>query len=234
MNTNDSIIQRAGLGLRSFKTLSSIAALALALAGTAHAALGIVSYNLLSASPTTTALNASASAIGTGAGITTANYNVTVPSRLFLAGNAPDATAATAVSLGNYFSFTVTPSAGYALNLSSLSFNEAITPGGGLSGYDVRTSVDGFASDVQSAGGIASSSAVSVGMSGAGYQGLTSALTVRIYAFNSAATLPPSFSLAAFNSVILGGTVTSVPEPTTLALIGVGGMALLGLRRRRA
>ena len=98
------------------------------------------------------------------------------------------------------------------------------------------SSLDGFTSAIDDEQVLVQqpgNSGYSINLSGPTYQNLTAPLTFRIYDYN------PANSGGAgpddgFSNLLLTGTVTAVPEPTTLAILGIGGLALIGLRRRQA
>ncbi|HEY8965547.1 MAG TPA: hypothetical protein VIM58_03835 [Candidatus Methylacidiphilales bacterium] len=165
-------------------------------------------------------------------------------------GNGTDGLANTGVSAGNafnramaasevdavagndYYTFTITASAGQTLNLSTLTFNIA-TQGGTSSGSDatffVRTSLDNFSTTVGS-GEVSTPSTtlsaytpVTIDLSGAAYQNL-STITFEIFDYNTIGNVDPLTSRAIdrIQTVALTGAVVAaaVPEPSSTLLLG--------------
>jgi len=128
----------------------------------------------------------------------------------------------------HYVSFTVTPNAGFSLDVLALSFDERNLTAVGPTGFDVYTSVDGFTSSIL--GGALAQSATgftnhSVALSGP-YSAISGPFTVRISGFGGPASAPQGIWL--LDNIAL--TVTAVPEPPTLALLAI---CAVGLMRRR-
>jgi hypothetical protein len=162
---------------------------------------------------------------------------------------------ATAITNGNYLAFTLTPNAGYTMSLSSITFQAA-------SGSTSLTSNRAFFLVSEATGGtFSASSAVlrtdrtpvgggtmanqaatitntiptdySVDLSGiTRFQSISSSAiqTFRLYI-----QVPTTTQAVTFDDIIVNGTVTAIPEPSTFAAFA--GFATLGLafyRRRRA
>jgi hypothetical protein len=134
---------------------------------------------------------------------------------------------------GTHFtSFTLTPDPGFALNLLAFSFDESNLTNSGPVGFDIYTSVDAFGSSIL--GGALSPNAASftshsVALGSAPYLGLVSPVTIRISGFGG----PPVGSLQGawlLDNITLTVDVVPVPEPATIALVGLG---VVGLIRRR-
>jgi len=140
--------------------------------------------------------------------------------------------AANAVANDSYFQFSITPNVGYELDLSELAFQVATaSPGAPNNGYVVRSSVDGFSSDLQS-GPIPtdypSYTLVTVNLSGSGFQNLLTQTTFRIYTWLDTTEPNPA---AACDDIVLRGTVVSVPEPGTW-ILGASSLAMVVISRR--
>jgi hypothetical protein len=151
-------------------------------------------------------------------------------------------TEAAAVTNGSYFSFTVTPSGGYELDLTSLTFSTAYgTDGTTLTGsttatFFVRTSLDGFAANVGSSFVQNSENAASpltfnsrsVDLTGPLFQNIAAIAEVRIYVFDGSTS---QNRVPRVTNVVLNGEVPLIPEPSALAALSMLGGLLL---RRRA
>ena len=152
---------------------------------------------------------------------------IAAPTSEVVGSSNPVGTETLAYQGSDYFSFKVTPTTGFALNLTQLSFGTAFHSTGTftLSGsYFVRSSVDNYATTI--GGNIFDESHVNstdptfterlVDLSGAGYQNLTSEVTFRIYLYDNSNS---TTRWLAVDNVELEGTVTPVPEPSALAMI---------------
>jgi hypothetical protein len=198
-----------------------------------------------SAPPSTVGDDVAVTDMTTGGGITGALFRINVSSAAYhssnrsLFENAAHAgtTLQDAISRNAYWVFSAVADPGFVLNLDSLSF----AMGGGGSGtselqYHVLTSVDGFtaadAVDFGSVTGNAGTTAASwtikdVDLTASRFQGLSN-IEVRIYAVR-----PPGENLNQFirlDTVTLNGDV--IPEPASLALLGIGAAMMIGRRRR--
>jgi trimeric autotransporter adhesin len=150
------------------------------------------------------------------------------------------------IDLAKYFEVTLTPQAGYTLDLDSIAFTIQRS-GTGIRSYAVRSDVDGFAGNLPASINPANAN-LTVGAGnefqwvfdattsaqngslvtlGSGFDTLSSAVTFRFYGWNAEGD-GGTFSI---DNVNFSGAVVAVPEPTALAILGLGGMALL-LRRR--
>jgi len=129
----------------------------------------------------------------------------------------------------------VTPVNGYQISYVSLDFRFTIQNGGTL---EVFSSVDNFTSSIYSnnaigSGGVGTTDTIS--LSSLGTQ--TDPLEFRFYGSGSSNYAQRGIGLAfsANNSadLVLNGTTSLIPEPSTVALLGLGTCGLLLCRRRR-
>ena len=135
-----------------------------------------------------------------------------------------------------FFTFDVAADAGYQLDLSSLDFNVARGGGSTPRTYDIRTSLDGFATSLtgvvpvltqRPVQGGTGYTAVSVDLSAAQFQGLTSPLTFQFRFFT-----PGVSQNIDFDDITLNGEVAVIPEPSSLALLALAGGWLFRRRQR--
>jgi hypothetical protein len=143
--------------------------------------------------------------------------------------------AASAVTNNSFYQFEVTPNAGSTMNLTSLTFDGSTATNAPSNGYVVRSSADGYASDLQTAGFTTqypTFTNYSVSLTGSQFQNLTSAISFRVYTYRTLG----SGASAAYDNLKLTGTVATVPEPSTYALaaIATGTIGYLARRRRHA
>ncbi len=155
------------------------------------------------------------------------------------AGNAGDA-----VTLGSYFSFTVTPDAGYHLQLDRLEFDTAYyraagsTSGSAEAGFFVRSSLDGFGANIgdtmiQAYQNVETQPDViwsfrEVSLADAAFQNITDPVEFRIYVYDDSTDVNRTPRL---DNVVLHGLV--VPEPGAwLLLLSAAACGLLVRRRR--
>lgn len=95
---------------------------------------------------------------------------------------------ATTIDTNTYLEFTLTPNAGYTLNLSSIDFNIRRSTTGSPQGagprmWALRSSLDGFASDITARTLTTSPTTTSVSLGGA-YVNLPGAITFRVYGYD--------------------------------------------------
>ena len=111
---------------------------------------------------------------------------------VFTAKPASGATSeALAVTNSSYFSFSIAPAYGKRIRLDTLTFNAARINANTPTGYGVRSSLDNYATDIATANlGTARTTftAVSLDLSGALYQMITTPITFRIYIYGPAVT----------------------------------------------
>ncbi len=143
----------------------------------------------------------------------------------------------TAVTAQDYFSFTISPNSGFSLNLDTLTFDTSTSSIN--ANYFVRSSVDAFTSNLASFLHNEGTSFIprTANVSGASFDSLTLPTEFRFYIFDGSTSTTAN---ARLDSVTLTGTtsaVTAVPEPGTVTLMLLGGLAGAGgaaRKRKRA
>lgn len=210
------------------------------LAGPAAAQVQIVQYQFSRAGPggngisissltaTTVSPNVSASDVSFSGSV--AQQGAFGADLLAVVPNSTSTTAALAVANNSYFQFTVTPNAGQAMNLTSLTFNAVF---GDLppAGFVLRSSADGYATNIDSqlvtANDYQNPAFYTEDLTAAAYQNLTDPISFRVYSFG----LRPDRTAMFYDDLTLNGTFTPVPEPATLLAVAAVGLAVA--RRRR-
>ena len=132
-----------------------------------------------------------------------------------------------AISSNDYFEFSIAASAGYALtitNWNALFYRTATS----ASNWVLRSSADSFAANLD-AYTINNTTQNELD----GVLNLTgSSLTFRLYGWGATDSGGAARFVGASNELELYGTVSAIPEPTTIAFMGVGlGAAFLARRR---
>lgn len=145
--------------------------------------------------------NITVSGIGRGAGATGTSANNRYNANSW---NTPtlDSTA--------YFTFTLTPNPGYQIDFNSLT-GQWQSSSTGASSYHLSSSLDGFSSVIQS-GSIpttGSASAMSLDLSSASFNAVSSAIEFRLYAWNASSSTG-TFSINGFD---FDGSVSSAASP---------------------
>ena len=148
-----------------------------------------------------------------------------------------------AITNGTYYSFTITPAAGTALQLTSLTFNlggSANSQGNFIVSAFLRTSVDNFSANT----GTITSGSYSVPNDGnahfnstgtnidlSGLSSIAGTTTLEIYSYINTSNSGGVY--ARINNVMLNATTIPIPEPSTYAL-GLGAFTgLFAFSRRR-
>lgn len=157
-------------------------------------------------------------------------------------------TPAGSLGAGKYFEFSITPDAGTAVDLTSLTFNAAKGGSTGTRGFFVRSSADAYAGTLAALGaptalvandvgynlatGRPTYTAVTIDLSAPAFQNLTpgTPLTFRFFTFASTSGNSVDIDDLSINGTVVVGT----PDPSALLLpAAAAGPALLGRRRRR-
>ena len=126
----------------------------------------------------------------------------------------------------NYFTFTLTPSAGYSLSVTSVSFGSRSTTTGPTA-FSLRSSADSYAGSLLGGSLNNDSNWYSSGNQSVSLT-FSSATTFRLYASGASS----SGGTLRIDDFRINGTLSAVPEPSTYALI-FGATALAFAIRRR-
>ena len=166
--------------------------------------------------------NLTATGIGRGAGIAASSA-----SNRFSA-NGFDTAATLTLTNNDYYTFTLTPNAGYVLNLSGLSYTAQASAGTPI--LSIRSNTDAFATEIASQNLVSGANPLNtVSLAANQFQNLTSAFELRIYGYK-ANTATTTISI---NDFEFDGSVVAAPEPTSLLLLGVAATPLAVSRSRR-
>ncbi|GEM_PF-6273852 len=145
-----------------------------------------------------------------------------------------------ALTANDFYTFSISPVAGYSFSLSSLSFDYAnYGPGIGsfpAENFFVRTSADGFNANL--AGAVTAGATTNGTFANASIslsakpelQNVSGPLEIRIYIYDNTTTAGRG---ALLDNITLNGTFALVPEPSTYALTALGALMLCGVRRVR-
>lgn len=207
-----------------------------------HAAT-LAQYNFTggSTADSAAAANITASNVSTSGDVAISSFSATG----FIRSHVTSNTLAGAITDADYFEFAITVASGSTMNLSSLSFDHlgSTTTGTPLpyeSSLSLFSSIDGFtAANVLGTStetmttnvGAASTflATENVSLSAPSFQNLTGTTTFRIYGYDNQ---NDNNDILRLDNIILEGTVTSIPEPSSTALLGLGFSTML-LRRRK-
>lgn len=135
-------------------------------------------------------------------------------------------TAALAIANDCYQTYTITPDPGTALFLTSITWNGARGGASTPRGYDLRSSVDGYAATLGTANYATvrpTFAAVSIDLSGPAFQNVGTAITFRLYMF-----CPTAVSLDYDDLTINGDTAVNA-QPDQAAVVVAGKPLTLGL-----
>lgn len=142
-----------------------------------------------------------------------------------------EASLVDAIAANDYFSWYVEAGSGYGFAVTNIAFNMNRT-GTGASNIVIRSSVDGFSVDLftlnnfpATSGGGDSTFALSLAV--------TNSVEFRLYAW-SGGVGTTRFRQLSGGDLSVYGTIEAIPEPTTVALLGLSGVLLVrGFRRLR-
>ena len=197
--------------------------------------------------PTTENANVAAGGITVGSGITGAGRSggsESLFARASVTDGANQISLANAIPANDYFSFTVAPDAGYEMDLTSLTFDLGYTRIGSFESKQFRTylltDIDGFTTggllgydtvDVTVNGGSLQypNPTASISLGGAQFQDLTGTVEFRLYIADNTGG---NDYIHRIDNIGLNGTVSVIPEPATMGLLGIGGLVTMALRRR--
>lgn len=129
---------------------------------------------------------------------------------------------ATTVAADDYLEFTVTPNVGYTFDLTSITFDRAVSTSSNLTGpFFVRSSLN-YATTI---GAFASSVSTDYTRStitlSSAYLNLATATTFRIYLYDTGANANSATNVLRLDNVTLNGTLAAVPEPAAALLGGL-------------
>ena len=172
-----------------------------------------------------------------GPGVTAAsNGNRFGGSGWFDAGNTNPSTLAEAISGNSYIEFTITPTNGYSFSVTSFSFIWDFSSTGPKS-VALFSSIDSYSTSLGSVVDMTTSTSTVRAISISGITNQVTAVTFRLYGYSAtAAAGTGGFDTTSANTtpnVSLSGSVALVPEPSSLALLGIGGAFVLYRKRRR-
>jgi hypothetical protein len=146
-----------------------------------------------------------------------------------------------AKSVGDYISFTLTPAAGYALDISSVAFRVAQLTGNNTAarGFSLATSADSsdFSTDLAMDGQISGFRATTGGFEAfsidtsamSQYANITTSVEFRFYGWT-----PSNGQGIGFDKFTINGSLVPVvvPEPAPASLVAFGGLGIAWLNRR--
>ncbi|AFM04359.1 hypothetical protein Fleli_1974 [Bernardetia litoralis DSM 6794] len=162
--------------------------------------------NQIFTSTSSVATNMTASSFTRGSGVAAAGAGNSISSTGWSTG---------AINLNDYYSFTVTPDAGYSLDLDNLNFGERRS-GSGIRNFEIRTSLDGYSASYFSTtfGDNTSTRHHNFTFTPA-FSNITTAITIRIYGYNaeSSGGTWRIVNNSTTNNFSLTGTVNSTTPP---------------------
>ncbi len=172
-----------------------------------------------------------------GSGVTAAaNGNRFGGSNWFNNGNSNPSTLANAIAGNDFIQFIVSPTAGNQFTVTSFDFIWDRS-GTGPSSVALFSSVDSFTNSLGTLTNLAGSTTTFRSISISGISNVSTSTTFRLYGFGATATAGTGgfdhSNSATTNNVILNGSISAVPEPTSMVLVGLIGVAGAVVRTRR-
>lgn len=129
-----------------------------------------------------------------------------------------------ALGAGDYYSFSIGPEVGFSIDLSGIDINFETT-GSGPDSFGLFSSLDGFASSVDTFSLDGSSATLNLDVSGSAFDTITSTVEFRIAGFGATGSTGAARFIGSGNDIVISGLTSAIPEPSTYALI-FGGLAL--------
>ncbi len=131
----------------------------------------------------------------------------------------------TSLDANDYIRFTMTAASNRAINFSSFTYSASGTPRPPQF-FEIRSSVDGFTSAVATPTALAGGT---FSLASPQLQDLQGTVEFRLYAWG-AGNAGSTFGI---NDFVFEGTIYAVPEPSSLALVGMSSVFYFARRRRR-
>lgn len=147
--------------------------------------------------------NITVSGVGAGSGVTNSSAN----DRFTFSG-----WNSVALDTNDYFTFTLTPNVGYAINFENLAYTSQ-TSGTGPTTFAFRSSLDSFGANITTPTNIGGTQS----LTNASFDNITSAITFRVYGYGASAP-GGTYSI---NDFIFNGNVVCI-QPTAYAVTGGG------------
>jgi hypothetical protein len=157
--------------------------------------------------------NITASGIGRGSGITASTANDRYSAKNW----------SSTFDSSDYFTFTLDAKDGYEINFDSVVYTGAAS-GTGPTTFALRSSIDEFTANI----GSPTATGTTITLTASQFQHLTTPVEFRLYGYGATGGTG-TFSV---NDYTFNGAVEAVPEPGTLALVGVGSLLMLASRHR--
>ena len=231
--------------------IASLAAACVAMSHSHAAVIAEYDFNTdLNAS--TADANITAGAVTSGAGISGDSGRSSISNSLFALASATSTASisvGTAIANDDYFSVTIGADSGYYMDLDSITLDYGYTRNGAIFGdKDLKAYIFSSFTGFVDASDILGDKVISttVDDNSLQYPGGSPSLTVDLSAYNYvwsggeiefriylADTTNNGAYIHRIDNVTLNGVVAAVPEPSSTALLGLGGLALM-LRRKRS